>query len=44
MEKKIADWYRWGLWTEAMVQQAVEKGVLTQAEADKITAGQGEVK
>ncbi len=41
MKEKIADWYRWGLWTEAMVQQAVEKGVLTQEEADEIKRKEG---
>ena len=26
---KIKQWYEWGIWTEAMVRQAVEKGKLS---------------
>lgn len=29
MKEKIAKWYRHGLWTKAMVKNAVKKGVLT---------------
>ena len=40
MKNKIEKWYRMGLWTEAMVWDAVEKGVLTKEEADEIISGQ----
>ena len=36
MKDKIKLWYSLGLWTEEMVRQAVEKGVLTQSEAAEI--------
>lgn len=36
MKEKIKTWYELGLWTEEMVQQAVEKDILTQSEADEI--------
>lgn len=36
MEKKIAKWYRQGLWTKAMVKNAVNKGVLTAGDYTKI--------
>ena len=36
MFEKIKKWYKQGLWTEAMVQNAVNKGVLTEAEAIEI--------
>ena len=36
MKEKIARWYAQGLWTEEMVRQAVEKGVLTEGEAGEI--------
>lgn len=36
MKEKIANWYTLGLWTEAMVNSAVEKGVLTEDEATEI--------
>ena len=32
MKDKIAKWYKQGLWTEDMVRQAVEKGVITEDE------------
>lgn len=38
MKEKIALWYAQGLWTAAMVQNAVQKNVLTQEEADEILA------
>ena len=38
MFEKIAKWYRQGLWTTEMVQAAVDKGVLTKAEAKKIVS------
>jgi hypothetical protein len=37
MYDRIKRWYDYGLWTAAMVAQAVEKGLLTQAQADSIT-------
>lgn len=39
MKDKIKKWYRQGLWTEAMVQNAVKKGVLTTEEAEEILLG-----
>lgn len=36
MKGKIIKWYKQGLWTEAMVQKAVQKGVLTEEEAKGI--------
>lgn len=36
MKEKIAKWYKQGLWTADMVQNAVDKGVLTEAEAAEI--------
>ncbi len=41
MREKIAKWYRQGLWTEKMVLQAAEKGLLTRAEAKAITEENG---
>jgi hypothetical protein len=38
MKEKIALWYAQGLWTTEMVQNAVEKNLLTQEEADEILA------
>ena len=29
MKERIMKWYKLGLWTEAMIQNAVEKGVIT---------------
>lgn len=29
MKERIMKWYKLGLWTEIMVQNAVEKGVIT---------------
>ena len=37
MFEKIKKWYRMGLWTEAMVRNAVTKDILTANEADEIT-------
>lgn len=39
MFEKIKKWYRMGLWTEAMVRNAVAKDILTADEADEITKG-----
>lgn len=36
MKEKIARWYGQGLWTAAMVRNAVKKGVLTEGEAGEI--------
>ena len=36
MFEKIKKWYRMGLWTEAMVKNAVKKGVITEAQAEEI--------
>ena len=38
MKEKIEKWYRQGLWTKAMVQNAVTKGKLTADEAAEILA------
>lgn len=37
MYDKIKQWYKMGLWTDAMVQNAVEKGILTPEQANEIT-------
>lgn len=39
MSEKIKKWYAQGLWTAAMVEQAVTKGVLTAAQAAGILEG-----
>lgn len=39
MNEKIKKWYKMGLWTAAMVQNAVNKGKLTAEEAAEIIAG-----
>ena len=36
MYEKIKKWYKQGLWTEKMVRNAVEKGVLTEEQANEI--------
>lgn len=36
MFEKIKKWYKQGLWTEEMVQSAVEKGILTPEQAADI--------
>ena len=36
MKEKIAKWYKQGLWTAEMVQNAVIKGILTAEEAAEI--------
>ena len=35
-KSKVAYWYKCGLWTEEMVQNAVAKGKLTEEEAAEI--------
>jgi len=39
MKNKIAKWYKQGLWTDDMVLDAVEKGILTKEEATEILGG-----
>ena len=39
MFEKIRRWYEQGLWSAAQVRQAVEKGLLTQAQYEQITKG-----
>lgn len=39
MKEKIAKWYKQGLWTADMVQDAVDKGILTTEEAAEILNG-----
>ena len=36
MKDKIVKWYKQGLWTKEMVQNAVDKGVLTSEEAAEL--------
>ena len=36
MYEKILKWYKQGLWTEIMVENAVSKGVLTEEQKSKI--------
>ena len=38
MFEKIKKWYKQGLWTEKMVRNAVEKGVLTEDQVNEILA------
>ena len=40
MKDKIAKWYKQGLWTEEMVLNAVEKGIITEEEAAEILEGE----
>ena len=42
MKEKSAKWYKQGLWTAQMVQNAVKKGVLTEEEAAEILAADTE--
>ncbi len=37
MKDKIALWYKQGLWTDQMVQAAVDKGIITQEDYSEIT-------
>ena len=46
MKNKIEKWYKQGLWTKAMVANAVMKGLITAADYESITGekyGEGEV-
>lgn len=36
MFEKIKKWYKQGLWTEKMIQDAVDKGVITEDNAMEI--------
>lgn len=36
MYDKIKKWYKQGLWTEQMVYDAVEKGIITEEQATDI--------
>lgn len=36
MKEKIKKWYKQGLWTAEMVQNAVKKSVLTEEDANDI--------
>ena len=42
MKEKIEKWYDMGLWSAEMVQNAVEKGILTEAEANEILSKEAE--
>lgn len=37
MKKKIEKWYKQGLWSKAMVANAVQKGIITPADYEEIT-------
>ena len=41
-KSKVAYWYKYGLWTDEMVRNAVEKGKLTEAEAAEILSSDTE--
>lgn len=36
MKDKILKWYNMGLWSESMVRQAYEKGVISESELHEI--------
>lgn len=38
MKERIEKWYKQGLWSAEMVQDAVEKGILSAEEAAEILA------
>lgn len=42
MKDKISLWYRQGLWTAAMVQDAVGKGIITAEDFREITGSEAE--
>lgn len=42
MKEKVAKWYKQGLWTAQMVQNAVTKGKLTADDAAEILAADTE--
>lgn len=37
MKEKIEKWYKQGLWTKSMVKDAVDKGLITNEDYDRIT-------
>lgn len=37
MKNKIEKWYKQGLWSDAMVRDAVEKGIITAEDYETIT-------
>lgn len=37
MKNKIAKWYKQGLWSAAMVANAVKKGIITEEDYEEIT-------
>lgn len=39
MKEKIMKWFKQGLWTEIMVENAFEKGILTKDEVKEIIEG-----
>jgi len=39
MKEKIMKWYKQGLWTASMVQNAVRKGIITQDDYLEIVGG-----
>ena len=41
MKDKIAKWYKMGLWTLKMVNDAVTKGIITEEQASEILAKEG---
>lgn len=38
MFEKIKKWYKQGLWTELMIQNAVEKGVISEEQYKEIVS------
>ena len=41
MKDKIKRWYEQGLWSAAMVHDAVDKGIITEEDYQKIVGGSG---
>ena len=39
MKEKIKKWYKQGLWTEAMVRNAMTKGAITEKDVEEILGG-----
>lgn len=37
MKEKIEKWYKQGLWTKSMVKDAVDKGIITSEDYDRVT-------
>lgn len=40
MTEKIARWYKQGLWTQSMVQKAVDKKLISQADYEEIVGSE----